>query len=132
MKSNTFSLIIKSLSLLLIAIAILVIFTDALKVENSWNHPELAFYQIKYLSNETFDRITLSFDLSELKKVLWWEEVFDGCQNRIVTGFVDFINIKFRAKLFQWMAPHQSISITWVIVLLLNPYFHDRIHNSWS
>jgi len=100
---------------------LIVVFNDARKLDNAWVHPEISLCHFHFLSDAHLERIQLSFHPEELKKIFWWESIFDGCQNRIFTGIYDLYNIKFRSLLFKWFPPHPAVSFSWLITLLLIP-----------
>jgi len=105
----------------LISVAIIVVLKDAYNIENGWVHPETTFYHIKFLTNSTFEKFELSFSLEELEKLFWWEEVFDGSQNRILTGLFALVDIKFRPWLFQYIPPNPAVSLSWLLTLFFTP-----------
>jgi len=118
---NNQNIIKKIFAYLLVSIAIFIVFRDAYDIENGWVHPEMIFYHIKFLTNSTFEKIELSFNMQELKKVFWWEEVFDGGQNRLLTGLFALFDVKFRPWLFQYIAPNPAVSASWLFTLFLTP-----------
>ena len=107
---------------LLISIAILIVVNDGYKIENGWTMPETYIYHLKFLSNSAFEKLELSFRLKKaIEDVLWWEQVYDGGLNRILSGVFCLIDAKFRAWLFQYIPPSPAVAFSWLIGLLLTP-----------
>ena len=51
---------------------------------------------------------------------------------RFLSHFFEIINIKLRVFLFQFLPPHPSFSITWIVTLILSPLFLYRLVLLWT
>ena len=100
----------------------LCIFSILLDYEQAWMHPEVADTTRAVLQ----DHPTL---ISRLGQILNWqlqEGSYTGipnCRTRIFSHAVQIINIIFRNWLFQFFPPHPSLSVTWIMTLILSPFF---------
>lgn len=110
----------------LISAVALMVLNDAYNIKNGWIHPETVVWSVKYLMDDTHEKIGLSFNIfEELKRVFWWEQFIDsdvdGGQTRLLTAAFGLIDIKFRTWLFQYLPPHPAISLSWIFTLFLIP-----------
>lgn len=113
----------------LLAAAYLYIFFVLLNHQNAWMHIETATTTHLILSGHSSwpERLLQCFN--------WqiFEGDYEGIPNsraRILSHIFQTANILFRNWVFQHIPPHPSLSLTWLIVLILSPYYlYKFMHN---
>jgi hypothetical protein len=85
--------------------------------EHCWSHPE----HLKVFV-QTALRGGMSIQWSDLK-TMFDAQGFDGVPRaRFISYLFSTLNIKARAWLFEWVPPHPSINLTWVLTLGASPW----------
>ncbi|MFA5059540.1 MAG: hypothetical protein WC676_02835 [Candidatus Omnitrophota bacterium] len=107
---------------ILLVVGYLCIFGILLNYENAWMHNEVAVTTQKFFDGHP------SF-LERVSQCLNWQ-IFEGeyggvpnSRARIFSNIFQTFNILFRNWIFQFIPVHPSLSLTWIVVLVLCPYF---------
>lgn len=94
------------------------IFAQLCNFENTWNHPENNTIESAYL------KTGIGFTGKDFFNIWDWriDEEMAPRTTRWLSWCLDLVNFKFRAWLWQWVPPHPSFSITWLLSLAINPW----------
>ncbi|MDE2221734.1 MAG: hypothetical protein KGK03_01545 [Candidatus Omnitrophica bacterium] len=103
--------------LLLIGVYIFIL-SGLCNFENTWMHPESNLIEMTYLktgsgltAQDFFNMWDWRIDEENVPRTTRW-----------VTWNMDLLNTKFRAWLWRRLPPHPSLSLTWPLSLVINPW----------
>ncbi len=103
--------------LVLIIFAYLFIFFKVSNFENTWMHPETVRMKAAYLQTGPY---LVSQDFFKIWD--WRINEVESRTTRWVSWHLDFLDTKFRVWLWRFLPPHPSFSLTWLWILVLNPW----------
>lgn len=95
----------------------------------NWVHPEISEL---YLENVIQNGRSLQW--SDATRGLDFK-LFDDIaspRSRFLSNYLMILNVKFRLWLFQWVPPHPSFSLMWVLTLFITPFFLFRLARNLS
>ncbi len=77
--------------------------------------------------SSTMERLKEAFNWQLMEGTIWWEGVAPGSRARPLSYLALVLNIILRNWLFQFILPHPSLSLTWMVALALSPFFLFRL-----
>ena len=113
---------LSALKLLLLAICVYVTVFVIFNYTQNWTHPELPMH--------SYDKVLKKGHLFSPRdfKLMFDMDSFNWAPRpRLLSHLQEIWNIKFRVLLFRHLPSHPSLSLSWVWVLIVSPYFLFRL-----